>query len=124
MHFDQRTRRALRAVGLSAAEVREVSDAVVAATEEVAAAMEAFFDGLSVVYSDMDLAHSTAAFPEHDLACVDLHSHAADLRGYVRFDDWGVPVEDGRVLGEDVVAVTLGPPVHDRVRFAADRGQL
>lgn len=124
MHFDQRTQGALREFGLSTAEIREVSAAVVEATAEEAAALEAFLDGREVVYSDMDLAHSTADFPEHGLEYVDLYTHAADLRGYVKFDGWGAPVEDGRVLDDDVVELTLGPTVHDRVRFAAAREHL
>ena len=40
MHFDQRTQRALREFGLSTAEIREVSEAVVEATAEEAAAVE------------------------------------------------------------------------------------
>ena len=123
MHFDQRTQRALREFGLSTAEVREVSEAVVEATTEEAAAIEAFFDGLDAVYSDMDRTHSTAEFPEHGLEYVDLYTHAADLRGYVKFDGWGAYVEGGRVL-DDVVELTLGPTVEDRVRFAADREHL
>ena len=124
MHFDQRTQRALREFGLSTAEIREVSEAVVEATAEEAAALEAFFEGLGTVYSDMDRAHSAVEFPEHGLEYVDLYVHAADLRGYVRFDGWGAYVEDGRVLDEDVVELTLGPTVDDRVRFAADRDHL
>ena len=53
-----------------------------------------------------------------------LYVHAADLRGYVRFDGWGAYVEDGRVLDDEVVELTLGPTVEDRVRFAADREHL
>ena len=124
MHFDQRTQRALREFGLSTAEIRKVSEAVVEATAEEAAALEAFFEGLGTVYSDMDRAHSAAEFPEHGLEYVDLYVHAADLRGYVRFDGWGAYVEGGRVLDEDVVELTLGPTVDDRVRFAADRDHL
>ena len=124
MHFDQRTQRALREFGLSTAEIREVSEAVVEATAEEAAALEAFFDGLDAVYSDMDQAHSTAAFPEHGLEYVDLYTHAADLRGYVKFDGWGAYVEGGRVLDDEVVELTLGPTIEDRVRFAADREHL
>jgi hypothetical protein len=124
MHFDQRTQRALREFGLSADEVREVSEAVVEATAEEAAALEAFFEGLDTVYSDMDQAHSTAEFPEHGLEYVDCYTHAADLRGYVKFEGWGVPIEDGRVLSDEVVELSLGPTVHDRVRFAADRDDL
>ena len=124
MHFDQRTQRALREFGLSTAEIREVSAAVVEATAEEAAAIEAFFDGLGTVYSDMEKAHSAAEFPEHDLEYVDLYTHGADLRGYVRFDGWGAYVEDGRVLDDEVVELTLGPTVEDRVRFVAARGHL
>ena len=124
MHFDQRTQRALREFGLSTAEIREVSEAVVEATAEEAAALEAFFEGLGTVYSDMDRAHSATEFPEHGLEYVALYVHAADLRGYVRFDGWGAYVEDGRVLDEDVVELTLGPTVDDRVRFAAARDHL
>lgn len=124
MHFDQREQRALREAGLSTEALQEISAAVAAATAEEAEAIEAFFDDLDTVYSDMDLAHSTAEFPEHGLAFVDLYTHAADLRGYVSFDGWGAYVEDGRVLSADVVELTLGPTVHDRVRFAASREHL
>lgn len=124
MHFDQRTQRALRGFGLSTDELREVSEAVVEATADEARALEAFFADLEVVHSDIDLAHSTAEFPEHGLEYVDLHTHAADLRGYVKFDGWGAYVEDGRVLSEEVVELSLGPTVHERVRFAADRASL
>ena len=47
-----------------------------------------------------------------------------EIRGYLRFDTWGVSVADGRILSEDSVELTLGPTVHDRVRFAADRDAL
>ena len=124
MHFDQRTQRALREFGLSTADIREVSEAVVEATAEEAAALEAFFDGLDAVYSDMDQAHSAAEFPEHGLEYVDLYTHADDLRGYVRFGGWGVYIEGGRVIDDEVVELTLGPTVEDRVRFAADREHL
>lgn len=124
MHFDQRTQRALREFGLSSDDIREVSAAVVEATAEEAAALEAFFEGLDTVYSDMDQAHSAAEFPEHGLEYVDCYTHAADLRGYVKFDGWGVPIEDGRVLSDDIVELSLGPTVHDRVRFAEDRDDL
>jgi hypothetical protein len=124
MHFDQRTRTALREFGLDAEEIAEVSESVVAATAAEAESIEAFFAGLETVYSDMELAHSGAEFPEHGLEYVDLYTHAADLRGYVAFDGWGAYVEGGRVLSESVVELTLGPTVHDRVRFAADREAL
>jgi hypothetical protein len=121
MHFDQRTQAARRSVGLSTADVRAASAAVVEATAEEAAALAAFVDGLEVVFADVDLAHSSTAFPEHGLEYVDLHTHAADRRGYVTFDGWDVPVEDGRGLGDDDVELGLGPTVHDRVRYAATR---
>ncbi|QLD89926.1 hypothetical protein HWV07_13165 [Natronomonas salina] len=124
MHFDQRTQQALREFGLSTDDVREVSEAVVEATAEAAADLEAFFADRETVYSDMDLAHSADEFPEHDLEYVDLYTHADDLRGYVKFDGWGAYVEGGRVLSEDVVELSLGETVHDRVRFAADRDAL
>ena len=124
MHFDQRTQRALREFGLSTDDIREVSEAVVDATAEAAADLEAFFADLDTVYSDMDLAHSASEHPEHDLEYVDLYTHADDLRGYVKFDGWGAYVEGGRVLSEEVVELSLGETVHDRVRFAADRDAL
>ena len=124
MHFDQRTQRALRAAGLSTEEVRAVSESVVEATAEAAHELEAFFVDLDTVYSDMDLAHSAGDVAEHDLEYVDLYTHAADLRGYVRFSEWGVPVKGGRVLADDTVELTLGPTVHDRVRFSTDPGSL
>lgn len=124
MHFDQRTQGALREFGLSTDEIAEISDAVVEATAEEADALEAFFDGVDVVYSDMEMAHSAAEFPEHGVEYVDLYTHAEELRGYIKFDGWGAYVEDGRVLSEGVVELTLGPTVDDRVRFADDRDEL
>lgn len=124
MHFDQRTQAAFREFGLSAEEVADISDSVVEATAAEADAVERFFSGSETVYSDMDLTHSSAQFPEHRLAAIDFYTHGDDLRGYVRFEDWGVYVEDGRVLSESVVELTLGPEVHDRVRFVADREAL
>lgn len=125
MHFDQRTQRALRAVGgLSSDEIEDVSDAIVAATREDADRLESFFDGRDTVYSDMDQAHTTSDYPEHTVRYLDLYTHANDIRGYLRFDTWGAYVEDGRILDEDLVELTLGPTVHDRVRFAPDRTRL
>lgn len=120
MHFDQRTQRALRAVGLSDEQLREASERVVEATREEADRIEAFFDGRETVHSDMDVAHSASEVVEHAVEYVDLYTHGADLRGYLRFERWGVPVEGGRVLSEEVVELTLGPTVDGRVRFAAD----
>lgn len=124
MHFDQRTQAALRSVGLSMEEIQKASDHVVAATSETAASIETFFEGRDVVYSDMDRAHSTSDIQEHAVEFIDLYTHAADLRGYLRFDSWGVPIEGGRVLDDGMVELTLGPTVHDRVRFADDPDRL
>lgn len=124
MHFDQREQRALRDVGLSTDDIQDASDAVVEATDEAAAQLESFFEGRDVVYSDVDLAHSGDDVVEHDLEYVDLFTHADEIRGYVRFASWGVPVEGGRVLTDEKVELRLGPTVHDRVRFATDPEEL
>ena len=124
MHFDQRTQRALAEAGLSTDEIAAVSDAVVEATERDADRLEDFFAGLDVAYSDMDRAHGASEFPEHTVDYLDLFTHADDIRGYLRFDTWGVPVEGGRVLSAEVVELSLGPTVDGRVRFAADREAL
>jgi len=123
MHFDQRTQQALRDVGLSREEIREASDLVAAAVDRDADRLREFFDR-DVVYSDMEMAHSAGGINEHAVEFLDLFTHGADLRGYLRFDTWGVPVEGGRVLSEDVVELTLGPTVDDRVRFARDADDL
>jgi alpha-D-ribose 1-methylphosphonate 5-triphosphate diphosphatase PhnM len=124
MHFDQRTQQAMREFGLSTADIEKISEAVVEATAEDADALEAFFADLDTVYSDMEMAHSASQFPEHGLEYVDLYTHADDLRGYIKFDGWGAYVEGGRVLSDEVVELTLGPTVDERVRFAADRDEL
>jgi hypothetical protein len=124
MHFTQREQTALRAVGLSTDDLQAASEAVVAATEADAERIESFFEGRETVYSDMDLAHGADEHPEHTVDYLDLFTHADDIRGYLRFDSWGVPVEGGRVLSEDVVELSLGPTVDGRVRFAADRDAL
>lgn len=122
MPFDQRTQQALREVaGLSTDEIQEVSDAVVDATRDEAERLETFFDTLDIVYSDMDQAHTASEYPEHTVENLDLYTHADDIQGYLRFETWGAYVEGGRVLDEDLVELTLGPTVHDRVRFATDR---
>ena len=144
MHFDQREQAALRAAGLSTDELQEASRTVAATAEREAARLEAFFDR-ETVYSDVDTAHSDADVQEHDLRFVDLFTHAEAIRGYVRFDTWGAWVADGRVLGPTaavpagdpddadgqdagaeaaVVELSLGPTIHDRVRFAADPEEL
>ena len=125
VHFDQRTQRALREVGgLTTDDIREVSDAVAEAADRDADRLEAFFEDVETVYSDMDQAHSDSEYPEHAVDYLDLYTHADDIRGYLRFDTWGVYVEGGRVLDDDFVVLTLGPTVHDRVRFAHDRGRF
>ncbi|SDF91743.1 DUF7532 family protein [Halorientalis regularis] len=124
MHFDQRTQRALREAGLSTDEIDATSERVVEATAETAEAIEDFFDGVDTVHSDMDIAHSASDIVEHDVEYVDLYTHAADLRGYLKFDGWGVYVEGGRVLTDETVELTLGPTVHDRVRFSTDPESL
>ena len=124
MHFDPREQRALRAAGLSDEAIEATSERVVAATREAAEDIEAFFEGREVVHSDMDLAHTDGDRQRHEVDYLDLFTHAADIRGYLRFDGWGVPVEGGRVLSEEVVELTLGPTIDDRVRFAADPNAL
>ena len=124
MHFTQREQAALRDAGLNQETIEAASDAVVEATEQAAADLEAFFAGQETVYSDMEIAHSSSAIQQHTLDYVDLYTHADDIRGYVRFDSWGVPVEGGRVLTEETVELTLGPTVNGRVRFAGDEDAL
>ncbi|AUG48319.1 hypothetical protein BVU17_12590 [Haloarcula taiwanensis] len=124
MHFTQREQQALREAGVDQDTIEAASEAVVEATDDAAAALEAFFDGRETVYSDMDLAHSASEVQEHAVEYCDLFTHADDIRGYLRFDTWGVPVEGGRVLSHEKVELSLGPTVHDRVRFAADEDAL
>lgn len=123
MHFDPRTQSALREAGLSDEEIRSASDAVTEAVRRDADALESFFED-GPVYSDMDRAHSSDDVHEHDVEYLDLYTHGGDLRGYLRFDSWGAYVEDGRVLSEAKVELTLGPTVHGRVRFARDPDAL
>ncbi|MCT9095387.1 hypothetical protein [Haloarchaeobius sp. HME9146] len=124
MHFDQRTQAALREVGLSTDELQAASAAVAEQTEADAAALMEFFETNDVVYSDMEMAHSASEYPEHTVEYCDITTHAAEMRGWLRFDTWGVFVEDGRLLDDGTVELTLGPSVHDRVRFAPTRDQL
>ena len=124
MHFDQRIQAALRDAGLSQAEISTVSDAVVDATERDAETLEAFFEGVDTVYSDMDMAHSAGDVVEHTVDYLDLYTHAADIRGYLRFDSWGVPVEGGRPLSTEKIELSLGGTVNARVRFVRDRDAL
>ena len=124
MHFTQREQQALRDAGLSTDEIETASDAVVELTDEAAADLDAFFADRETLYSDMDVAHSSSDVQEHTVEYLDLFTHADDIRGYLRFDSWGVPVEGGRVLSEKVVELRLGPTVNSRVRFAGDREAL
>ena len=124
MHFDQRTQRALRDVGLETDDLRAASEAVVEAVAEDAAALEDFFDEHDAVYSDMDMAHSSSEYPEHAVDDADITTHGDEMRGWLRFDTWGVYVEDGRILDDGSVELILGPTIDDRVRFAADRETL
>jgi len=124
MHFTQREQTALREAGLDQDAIEAASEAVVEATKQAAADLEAFFADRETVYSDMDIAHSSSAIQEHTLEYVDLYTHADDIRGYVSFETWGVPVEGGRVLTDEKVELTLGPTVNGRVRFAGDRDAL
>jgi hypothetical protein len=160
MHFDQRTQTALREVGLDVDDLQAASDRVAELVDGTAAELAAFFDAHDVVYSDMDMAHGASDYPEHAVESCDVTTHAAEMRGWLRFDAWGAYVEDGCVLerttadgdaatdraggdadradgdadradgdadrGGDpvVVEVTLGPSVHERVRFAPTREAL
>jgi len=124
MLFDQRTRTALREAGVDAETLRRVEDAAAEDARETADEVAAFFEAHDTVYSDMELTHSTSDYPEHAVEYADLFTHSQDVRGFLRFDTWGVYVEGARVLGEDLVELTLGPTVDDRVRFAPDREAL
>jgi hypothetical protein len=129
MRFDQRARRALRDAGVSTDAIQRAERDLADAASETADDVEAFFADVDTVYSDMDQTHSSADYPEHAVDYVDLFTHSDDVRGFLRFDSWGVYVEDARVLaGADdepaVVELTLGPTVHDRVRFARERAHL
>ncbi|WP_200530789.1 hypothetical protein [Halorubrum sp. LN27] len=146
MHFDSRTQRALREAGLDADAIASASDRVAELVDEDADRLRAFFAPDGPYYSDMEMAHSTAETQEHATADVDLFTHGSDLRGYLSLDGWGVPVEGGRVLrtaeagGDDaeggdskedggdempvLIELSLGPTVHDRVRFARDPDEL
>jgi hypothetical protein len=120
MHFDSRTQQALRAVGLDRGDIREASKLVTEAVAADAEDLRAFFDERETVHSDMEKAHTTSDVHEHTVEFFDCYTHGSDLRGYLRFDSWGVPVEGGRVLSDEKVELTLGPTIHDRVRFATD----
>lgn len=124
MHFDQREQRALREAGLTTEQLEAASDRTADLVDEAAAELEAFFATHDTLHSDLSMAHSASDVATHEGATLDLYTHAADLRGWLRFESWGAFVEDGRVLSEDVVELSLGPTVHDRVRFATDPDAL
>jgi hypothetical protein len=124
MHFDPRTQEALRAVGVDREAVERADELVREAVARDAETLREFFADHDVVYSDMDLAHGSDDVVEHDVAGLDVYTHGADFRGYLSFDSWGVYVEGGRPLADRTVELTLGPTVHDRVRFAVDRADL
>jgi hypothetical protein len=86
MHFDPREQAALREVGLTTDELQAASERVAEAVVETAADLEAFFEAHDTVYSDMDQAHSAARYPEHAVEWLDTYTHAADLRGWLRFE--------------------------------------
>jgi hypothetical protein len=118
MHFDQREQQALREAGLSTEELEAASDRTADLVSEAATDLEVFFERHDTLHSDLSMAHSSSEFSTHEGARLDLYTHAADLRGWLRFETWGAFVEDGRVLSDEVVELTLGPTVHERVRFA------
>jgi len=124
MRFDQRARQALRDAGVSTDAIQRAERDLADAASETAADVEAFFADTETVYSDMDQTHSSADYPEHTVDYLDLFTHSDDVRGFLRFDSWGVYVEDARVLDDEVVELTLGPTVHGRVRFARERAHL
>lgn len=139
MHFDGRTQQALRESGLDAEAIAAAADRVADLVDRDAERLREFFAADGPFHSDMELAHSTAETQTHPTADVELFTHGGDLRGYLSLDGWGVPVEDGRVLrtaddaadaetdeegGPVLVELSLGPTIHDRVRFARDEGEL
>jgi len=124
MLFDQPTRRALRDAGVSADTLRDVEETVAREARETATEVSAFFADHGTVYSDMEQTHSNDAYPEHDVDYCDLFTHSQDVRGFLRFDTWGVYVEGARTLDDGTVELELGPTVHDRVRFAPTRDAL
>lgn len=123
MHFDPRTQQALGDVGLSHEEIEAVSEQLV---DRVAAAdyLIEFFEASETSYSDLETAHSADSIQTHMVDFFDHYTHAADMRGSLRFENWGVPVEAGRILNDAVVELTLGDTVNGRVRVAHDRELL
>jgi len=120
MHFDQRTQRAFRDVGLETDELRAASEAVVDAVAEDAAALEAFFDEHDTVYPTWRWPTRVRTTP--NTTSTTPTSRLTPTRCAAGSDStWGVSVEDGRILGDGHVELSLGPTIDDRVRFAADR---
>ncbi|KAB1186787.1 MULTISPECIES: hypothetical protein [Haloferax] len=124
MHFDPREQAALREVGLDTDDLREASEHVSAAVDADADRLAAFFGDGGTFYSDMEMAHSASDVQEHTVDHIDLYTHGASLRGYLKFDSWGVPIEGGRILSEETVELSLGPTVDARVKFARDPDDL
>jgi hypothetical protein len=124
MHFDPREQVALRNAGLSLDALEAASDHVAALAREDAADLQAFFTAHETLYSDLSTAHSANDYQTHENPSLDLYTHSADLRGWVRFENWGAYVNDGRLLTETMVELGLGPTVHDRVKFATTPGEL
>jgi hypothetical protein len=124
MHFDSRVQDALREVGLDDEAIRRADGLVREAVARDAERLTAFFEEHDTLYADLDRAHSDSVVEEVTVDSLDCYTHGADLRGYLRFDSWGAYVEGGRVLADDLVELTLGPTVHDRVRFATERDRL
>lgn len=124
MHFDPREQAALRAVGLDTDDLRAASEHVRESVEADADHLATFFGDGGTFYSDMEMAHSASDVQEHTVDHVDLYTHGASLRGYLKFDSWGVPIEGGRLLSDDAVELTLGPTVDGRVKFARDPDDL
>lgn len=124
MHFDPREQAALREVGLDTDDLRAASEHVTEAVAEDAERLAAFFGDGGTFYSDMEMAHSASEIQEHTVDHVDLYTHGADLRGYLKFDSWGVPIEGGRILSEAVVELSLGPTIDGRIKFARDANDL
>ena len=124
MHFDPREQAALREVGLDTDDLRTASDLVSDAVESDAEQLDQFFGDGGTFYSNMEMAHSEGDTQEHTVEYLDLYTHGSEIRGYLRFDSWGVPVEGGRPLSDDKVELSLGGTVNDRVRFVRDPTDL
>lgn len=107
MSFHPRLRRALREAGVSQDTLREAFEAAASSAERVAEQLAAFFE-CETCYSDMDLTHSAEEYPEHTVEYGDLFTHSEEVRGWLRFDSWGVSVEEGRILSDEVVELALG----------------